>query len=281
MGRKPSFNKILAVELFKVGMNYPEIAEKLNSTSEAVRKVIKRNAAELNKNPINKYEVIGLFKNGLSYKEIAKNLKSTEDAIKKVIKRNAPELMKEAIDKNKITNLFKNGLIYEEIAKELNSTEEAVRKVIKRNAPDLLKKKKEKQQSNIFEPSPESFELVNLGFLSVEDRKQLMNERTYGLNNSESMSTKAFLKCIWQSYKTDERTGRVKFDSSRGAITKDVPPSYMPGAEFKNKFNCLIINSAGEKESINIRAYDNFYAREEARRKVNGNVAILKCEKMS
>ena len=73
----------------------------------------------------------------------------------------------------------------------------------------------------------------------------------------------------------------MKFDSSRGAITKDVPPSYMPGAEFKNKFNCLIINSNGEKGNINIRAYDNFDARKEVRRKVNVNVAILKCEKMA
>ena len=67
---------------------------------------------------------------------------------------------------NKIlaAELFNGGMNYPEIAEKLNSTEEAVRKVIKRNAPDLLKKKKEKQQSNIFEPSPENFELVNLGF---------------------------------------------------------------------------------------------------------------------
>lgn len=232
LGRKPSFNKISAIEMFKVGMNYEDIAQQLNSTSEAIRKVIKRDAAELNKKPINKYEVAELFENGMSY---------------------------------------------EGIAQKLNSTNEAIRKIIKRNSPELLKKRKESQQSKLFEPTPEEFNLVSLGRLSIEDRMQLMNERTYGINNSESMSTKALLDCIWQSFKTDKKTGRVKFDTSRGAKTKDVPSSYMPGAEFKNKFNCLIINSNGESSSINVRAYDNFDARKEARRKVN-NIAILRCE---
>ncbi len=235
-GRKPSFDKMLAIKLFKAGMSFVNIAQKVNSTENAVRMFIKRNAAELKKNPVDKYKVIQMFKDGMKYKEIAENLNSTEHAIKMIIKRNAPELMRE--------------------------------------------RKASMDNSSLFEPTEEELNLINLGYLTIEDRKQLMNERTYGINNSEGMSTKAFLNCIWQSYKTDQRTGRVKFDSSRGAITRDVPPSYMPGAEFKNGYNCLIINSNGEKESINIKAYDNFYARKEARRKVNGNVAILKCEKL-
>ena len=44
MGRKSSVDKEKVIELFRTGLTYKVIAEELNSTEEAIRKIVKRNA---------------------------------------------------------------------------------------------------------------------------------------------------------------------------------------------------------------------------------------------
>lgn len=228
MGRKASFDKISAVKLFKEGFTYSEIAEKLKTTPEAVKMTIKRNASELRKNSTDKYKVIELFKGGLNYKKIAKKFDSTEDAIRMIIKRNVPELIEKPIDES--IELFKDGYTYKEIAEKLNSTEDAIRMLLNKYAPEEVKKRRSTRQSKIkdlFEPTEEEFKLQQTGALTIEDRKELMNERTYGINFNESISPSNFVKYNRQSYITDKK-GTLHFDKTRGHITKDVPPSYRP-----------------------------------------------------
>lgn len=228
-GRKTSFNKILAIEMFKAGRSYVYIAQKVNSTENAVRMFIKRNTAELKKKPVNIYQVIALFKTGLTYKEIAKEVNSTEDAIRMTIKKYAPDLMRETMDKNEIVNLFKDGFTYKEIAEKSNSTEPAIKMIIKRYAPELMRERKASMNNSLlFEPTPEEFNLVNMGLLSLEDRKEILNSKNNGINPNESMSKYAFLAWNKDSYLDDITTGRKIFDERRGAISKDVIKSFKP-----------------------------------------------------
>lgn len=180
------------------------------------------------KSSVNKKLVIELFKNGLTYGAIALKVNSTEDAIRKLLKRNAPELMRKRINTKDVIVLMKEGFTYKEIAVKVNSTEDAVRKhVSKYAAKELSEIKKIKQRSKVFEPVDEEVILETTGDLTIKDRLEMMEEKRYGINPNESMTERNFV--IWNrhSYLTDKE-GRLHFDETRGAITKDVPSIYNP-----------------------------------------------------
>lgn len=228
MPRKPKFNTFLAIEMFKTGCSYIEIATELNVSESSIKMYIKRNAAELKENPLNRYDVVHLFKSGFNYKEIADKLNSNPDAVKKVIQRYAPELLKVSVDKDKVIELFKKGFNLKRIAVEASSTITNVRKILERTIPEEFKKRmKEKAAAKVnmklFEPHEEKLNLKVVGALSVEDRKELMNERSWGINQNESLSDYSFFQSNRQSFVSDKKNNRrYRFDKRRGHIQKDL-----------------------------------------------------------
>lgn len=141
-------------------------------------------------------------------------------------------------DSRKALDLLKKGYKRKEIAEKVCVKESTLKMFFKRHAADELALKKSARKSR---KNDDEFTLESSNLLTVEDRKEILNARSNGINLNESMSTNAFLDYYWPSYYTDGKTGRVKFDTTRGAKTKDVPASYMPGAEYKDKYKCLVL----------------------------------------
>lgn len=193
---------------------------------------------------------------------------------------------KSALDKGLVIELFKSGHTYRSIAEHLNSNEDTIRMIIKRNTSEddlsinkAVKEEKKKQvaREKILHKENEdnSFDFIveythKLDAVALAEIKEA---NRYGINTNESMSKKALIKACFHSYKTDSKTGRVKFDTSRGVRTKDVPASYMPGEDFKNTYNChcLALASGGINitKEFRIKAYDSFDAEVRARKKIN------------
>lgn len=182
---------------------------------------------------------------------------------------------KSTLDKERVIELYKSGHTYRAIAEQLSSSEDAVRMLIKRNAPEKIAEKKAARQAKKSKASNSDVDFIEeyRSELGSEALKEIKDQSRYGINTNESMGTKAFIKACFHSYKTDPKTGRVKFDTSRGARTKDVPASYMPGDECKNTYNChclaLIPGGDDITKEFRIKAYDNFDAEVKARKRVS------------
>lgn len=228
MPRKPSFDIVLAIELFKSGSTVEDISKELHIKADTLRKAIKRNSAEIEKNPLNKYEVISLFESGLNYAQIAEKLNSNPDAVRMIIVRNAPDLLEAPVDKSKVIELFRCGKNLKQIAVDLSSNVPNIRKILERNVPEELKKRmKEKAAERVdmklFEPHEEDLDLEVTGALSVEDRKQLLDEKSWGINQNEGLSDYSFFQSNRQSFISDKKNNRkYKFDERRGHIQKDL-----------------------------------------------------------
>lgn len=180
------------------------------------------------KSSVNKDLVIELFKTGLTYKDIALKVGSTAEAVRKILKRNVPELMKKPIKTSEVVSLMKSGLIYKEIALKVNSTEDAVRMHISKYAAKELRELKSiKKNDKLFEPVEEEIILETTGDLTIRDRLEMMEEKRYGINPNESMTERNFVLWNRHSYLTDKK-GKLHFDETRGAITKNVPATYIP-----------------------------------------------------
>ena len=100
-----------------------------------------------------------------------------------------------SFDKEVAIALYKKGFTYKEISENLNININTIKSFFIRNISDELRKKK-------FRKRPEGFEFIVEGnkVLSIEDRKELMNERIYGLNLNEGISDLSFIKWNRQSY---------------------------------------------------------------------------------
>lgn len=90
----------------------------------------------------------------------------------------------------------------------------------------------------------------------------------------ETLSTVSLINWCRQSF-TNDADGTIHFDRTRGGISKDVPSSYDPNSDLKNKYRCKCIaivldTKTNEKvvyENIkyNIMAYDDYIASTQAR----------------
>lgn len=183
------------------------------------------------------------------------------------------------IDKEVVIKLFEQGLTYRAIAENVQSNEDTIRMCIKKYAREALNEKKAKIQArkNINE-NKFDFIVEHTQRLDAKALKEIKEASRYGININESMSKKSFIRACFQSYKTDSKSGRVKFDTSRGARTKDVPASYEPGKEYKNTYKCycsVTMIDTNITKKFTIKAYDNFEAEVEARKKIN---RLLNCE---
>lgn len=171
-------------------------------------------------------KAIELYEEGLSYKEIGLALNSKPDAIRMAIKKYAPELLGDPLDKQEIVKLFSSGFSYKEIATKFNSTSDAVRKVLERNAPEELEKKRQArkvQSKQLFNPKDEEMHLPVVGVLTIDARKEMLNERTWGLNQNEGMSDRSFFNWSRQSFISDKKDNRkYRFDKKRGKIQRDL-----------------------------------------------------------
>lgn len=184
---------------------------------------------------------------------------------------------KVTFDTEKALFLLKKGYKQKEIASMVSVKESTLKMFFKRHAADELALKKSVRKSR---KNDDEFVLESSNLLTVDDCKEILNSRSYGIMPNESMSTNAFIRACFHSYKTDLRTGRVKFDTTRGAKTKDVPASYMPGQDYKSKYKCLILTN-GLTKCVTVHAYDNYEARVEIKKKVDIDCfAILECEKV-
>lgn len=130
---------------------------------------------------------------------------------------------KSTIDKIKVIELFKEGMTYRAIASKLGSNEDTIRMVIKRNAKNFLEERKLKRKKCV-ESKNDGLELEQGNTLTIKDRKELSEERTYGLNTNESIGDYAFYMMNRQSYK--KKGKKLTFDERRGTRTYAVPKSY-------------------------------------------------------
>lgn len=179
------------------------------------------------KSSFDKILVLEMYKTGSTYKEIANELKISEGSIKMFIKRHAAELIENPLNKYEVMKLYNKGWKYKDIAKELNSTENAVKLVINRNIPKELRIDK-KVDKKLFEPKEEEITLPVKGNLTVQDRKELMNEKRWGINTNESSSDYSFFKGNSQSYIPDKKNNRKYiFDEKRGSIQADLKTLYL------------------------------------------------------
>ncbi|HEY8889206.1 MAG TPA: RNA polymerase subunit sigma-24 [Clostridium sp.] len=129
------------------------------------------------------------------------------------------------IEKKKVIELYIKGLSYKEIGNEIGSTSEAVRKFISRNAKEeqLIRKAERKSQNT---ETDYGFEFEHSNFLSVNDLKEIREEKNYGIMPNESIGDYSFLKVNRQSYILSKNHKKLVFDESRGLRTYAVPKSY-------------------------------------------------------
>ncbi len=240
------------------------------------------------KSTLDKELVIKLYIDGMNYKAIADELNSKEDTIRKCIKNNNPEVLEPKLDKKLAIKLYTEGLTYRAIAAELNSREDTVRMCIKNHAPEEIVAKKEAKQNSSYKLDTGNeyiFEIESSNRLDATALTEIREEGRWGINNNEGMSTGAFIKaCCVHSYKSDLKSGRAKFDKSRGARTQDVPPSYKINGDEMSKFRLSILSADGIEHSITVRAYDDFDARLAAKGKIKnwvfGQFKIVGCAKV-
>ena len=138
---------------------------------------------------------------------------------------------KSSFNKDIALNLFKQGFTYREIAVKVGATEDAIRMFLKRHAKMEVDRKNAARATKIkklFEPNEDPLILEQTGNLTVEERTEIMNSRSFGLNLGEGISNRNFVICNRHAYKTDKK-GKLHFDKIyAGSITKNVPPSYKP-----------------------------------------------------
>ena len=134
---------------------------------------------------------------------------------------------KPKVDKKVVIQLFKRGMTYRAIANELETNEDTIRMIIKRNAPEDLAKKREEREvkRNSCKENNEN-ELEHSHLLSLNDIKEIRDEKSYGIMPNESIGDYGFLRMNIQSYKLSKDHKRLIFDESRGKRTYAVPKSY-------------------------------------------------------
>ncbi len=131
---------------------------------------------------------------------------------------------KATFDIEKALELFRKGLKYKEISGTLNIKESTLKMFLKRHASTELKDKKAVKRNK---SKKDEFILESSHLLNVNDLKEIMDAKTYGINDNESISAFSLLLCCRHSYK-NHVNGKLKFDETRGAITKDVPKYFTP-----------------------------------------------------
>ena len=130
---------------------------------------------------------------------------------------------KVTFDTDKAIELLKEGFKQKDIAKELNIKESTLKMFYKRKAAGELKKVKEQKKIKI---SDGELELEHSHFLSIDDLKEIREEKSYGILPHESIGNYGFLKINIQSYKLSKNRNKLIFDESRGLRTYAVPKSY-------------------------------------------------------
>lgn len=103
MARRSGIDKNLVIQMYKDGLTYSEISEKLDIKIDTVKKCVYRNSKDSTKERKSTAieNVITLYKNGLSFRAIAEKLNSKEDRIKKIIYKYAPEEVTKRRNKRK------------------------------------------------------------------------------------------------------------------------------------------------------------------------------------
>jgi hypothetical protein len=119
---------------------------------------------------------------------------------------------KPTFDTERALELLKKGLEYKEIAKELKVKENTLRVFYRRNAKEEIENRKKKNSEE-----RASREYESKCHYVYRDRP---------LMPCESISTEAFIKMNRQSYIADKETGNLKFDKTRGGISRDLPLHY-------------------------------------------------------
>ena len=126
------------------------------------------------------------------------------------------------IEKEKAIKLYIKGFSYKQIGNNIGSTPDAVRKFISRNAKEeQLSRKAERKITEI--KTDYGFEFEHSNFLSIEDLKEIREERSYGIMPNESIGNYSFLKVNRQSYISSKNHKKLVFDESRGLKTYAVP----------------------------------------------------------
>ena len=130
---------------------------------------------------------------------------------------------KVTFDTEKAIELLKSGIKQKDIAKELNIPGSTLRMFFKRNAGEQLKKIKEQNKAEI---EDDIFVLEHSDLLSIDDLKEIKDEKSYGILPNESIGDYGFLMMNIQSYKLNKNGKKLIFDESRGKRTYAVPKSY-------------------------------------------------------
>jgi len=130
---------------------------------------------------------------------------------------------KVTFDTEKAIELLKSGIKQKVIAKELNIPGSTLRMFYKRNAGEQLKKIKEQKKAEI---KDDVFVLEHSDLLSIDDLKEIKDEKSYGILPNESIGDHGFLMMNIQSYKLNKNGKKLIFDESRGKRTYAVPKSY-------------------------------------------------------
>ncbi|AGK96366.1 hypothetical protein [Clostridium pasteurianum] len=130
---------------------------------------------------------------------------------------------KSIFDTEKAIDLLTKGFKQKDIAIQLGIKESTLKMYLKRNHSDKLEKIRENRKKNIKNDS--EFELEHSNLLSVDDLKELREEKNYGIDTNESIGDYAFLMWNRQSYKKGKGKKFI-FDESRGVRTREVPTSY-------------------------------------------------------
>ncbi|MBU3093541.1 RNA polymerase subunit sigma-24 [Clostridium sp. CF011] len=128
---------------------------------------------------------------------------------------------KVTFDTDKAIELLNKGFKQKDIAKELNIKESTLKMFYKRKAAGELKKVKEQKKIKISDG-----ELEHSHFLSIDDLKEIREEKSYGILPHESIGDYGFLKVNIQSYKLSKNSKKLIFDETRGLRTYAVPKSY-------------------------------------------------------
>ena len=131
---------------------------------------------------------------------------------------------KVTFDIDKAIELLKGGMKQKDIAKELSVKESTLKMFYKRKAGEELKKIKEQKKIKI--SVGDELELEHSNILSVNDLKEIREQKSYGILPHESIGNYGFLKINIQSYNLSENGKKLVFDESRGLRTYAVPKSY-------------------------------------------------------